>query len=125
MIEGGCKEVDGGWPEAKKMTKRLRTKGPFRTDDLILATQRVGEDIHLTWDELRKQLNPRVLAKPEDRLSHGVERGGASTPLLLEVSQGGGVVGEHRHHKTTKRRKESPESQQNCQKLSVIDGKPR
>ena len=125
MIEGGCKEADGGRPEAKKMTKHLRTKGPFGTDDLILATQRVGEDIHLAWDELMKQLNLRVLAKTEDRLSHGVERGGASAPLLLEVCQGGGVVGEHRNHTTTKRRKESPESQQNCQKLSVIDGKPR
>ena len=99
MIEGGCKEVDGGWPEAKKMTKCLRTKGPFGTNDLILATQRVGEDIHLAWDELRKQLNSRVLAKPEDGLSHGVERGGASTPQLLEVRQGGGVVGEHHEEK--------------------------
>ena len=125
MIEGGCKEVDGGRPEAKKMTKGLRTKGPFGTDDLILATQRVGEDIHLAWDELRNRLNSKVLTKPEDRLSHGVERGGASTPLLLEVCQGGGVVREHRHHMTTKRRKEAPQSQQNCQKHSVIDGKPR
>ena len=85
MIEGGCKDVDGGRPEAKKMTKCLRTKGPFGTDDLILAAQRVGEDIHLAWDELRKKLNVRALAKPEDRLSHCVERGGASATLLLEV----------------------------------------
>ena len=56
MIEGGCKEVNGGRPEAKKMTKHLRTKSPFGTNDLILATQRVGKDIHLAWDELRKQL---------------------------------------------------------------------
>ena len=67
MIEGGRKEVDGGRPEAKKMTKRLRTKGPFGTDDLIPTTQRVGEDIHLAWDELRKKLNVRLLAKPEDQ----------------------------------------------------------
>ena len=86
MIEGRGEEVDCGRPEAKKMTKRLGTKGPLGTNDLIPATQRIGEDIHLARDELGKELNVRLLAKPEGRLSHGVECGRASAPLFLEVS---------------------------------------
>ena len=70
MIEGRHEEVDGGRPQAKKMAKRLCTKGPLGTDDLIPATQQVGEDIHLARDELGKKLNVRLLAKPDDRLSH-------------------------------------------------------
>ena len=66
VVEGGRKEVDGGRPEAKKLVKRLRTKSPFGTDDLVPATQRVGEDVHLARDELRKKLDVIILAKPED-----------------------------------------------------------
>ena len=80
VTEGRREEVDCDRPEAK-MTKRLRTKGPLGTNDLVPATQRVGEDIHLARDELRKELNARLLAKPEDRLSHGVERGRVSAPV--------------------------------------------
>ena len=65
VIEGGRKEVNGGWPEAKKLAKRLRTESPLRTDDLVPATQRVGEDVHLARDELRKKLDVEILAKAE------------------------------------------------------------
>ena len=75
MIEGRREEVDFGRPKAKKMTKRLCTKGPLGTNDLIPVTQRVSENIHLARDELEKELNVRLLAKPEDRLSHSVECG--------------------------------------------------
>ena len=81
MIEGRREEVDCGRPEAKKMTKRLCTKGPLGTNDLIPANQRISEDIHLARDELRKELNVKFLAKPEDRLSYGVECGRASAPV--------------------------------------------
>ena len=81
VIEERREEVDCGRPEAKKMTKPLHTGGPLGTNDLIPATQRVGEGIHLARDELGKELNVRLLAKPEDRLSHGVERGRVSAPV--------------------------------------------
>ena len=72
MIEGGCKEVDGGQPEAKKMTKCLRTQGPFGTDDLILATQKVGEEIHLGA--------PREAPQPVFDASVNKHRSGRDSP---------------------------------------------
>ena len=109
----------------KQLAKRLRTEGTLGTDDLIPAAQTVGEEVHLAGDELRKKSDVKILAKPEDQLSHGVESGGASATLFLEVRQGGGVVGEHRHNTSPKRRQETPKSQPHRQKLPVIDGKPR
>ena len=107
MIEGGRKEVDGGGPSVKQLVKCLRTEGPLGTDNLIPSTQRVGEDVHLAGNELREKRELKLLAKPEDRLSHGVDSGGASTTLLLEVRQGGVVVGEHHNDTAPKRRKET------------------
>ena len=103
---------------AKKLTKSLGA------EDLTLAAEGVGEDIQSARNELGEELNLRGLAQAEHILCHHVERGRTSSTLLLEIRQGCGVVGEHRHHPTTERRKESPDGKKNRQKLSVIDGKP-
>ena len=85
VIECGREEVDGGWPTAKKLLKRLRAESPFGTEDLRLAAQGICQNIELARNELQKQMNLMLLAKPENDLSHGLERLRMGTTLLLEI----------------------------------------
>ena len=59
VIEGGRKEVDGGWPDAKKLAKRLSTQSPLGTDDLVPAPPHVPEE---------KEGNPEEPTEPPEAL---------------------------------------------------------
>ena len=96
MVEGGRKEVDGDQPSAEQIPANLLAEGPFGAQNLQAPTERIREDVEAARNKLGEQTNV-CLAQAKNGLSHLVEAGGTGTTLLVQVRQGGGIVGEQSH----------------------------
>ena len=122
MVERRRKEIDIGWPTAKKFVKRLAAKGPLRTKDLRVPAQGVRQDIEMAGNKLRKQVDSMGLAQTQDGLGYGIEGLRVRPTLLLEICQRRGVVDVKSNGATFQKGKETPYCEEHRQQFPVVDG---
>ena len=107
MVKRGGKEIDCHRPQAKKLLTHLMAQRPFGAQDLGAPTERVGQDIQSARNELGKKVDGMHLIQAKDRLCYHVESRRTRPPFLLQVQQGGGVVGEQGYRLMAQKRKET------------------